>query len=510
MGEERLEVLLIEDDQDDYVLIKEIFSELKAPRYRLSWKSSYEDALRATERNSYDAYLLDYRLGEHDGIEFLREMNSRGSTVPVIFLTGQGNYEIDIEAMRSGASEYLVKDQISGPLLERSIRYAIERKRSEERLRQSEERYRRIVESRYCRLVENVPILIFRLSCDLRLDFINQACLPILGYTPQEALDTADWFLDRICSGDRARVRRLLESTFDTNGHSFTTECRLTHRDGRAVYALLKCICCTELRVEGEPECLEGILVDITERVLLEKTILQKEKLETLGTIVAEVAHEIRNPLVCIGGFARRLQKRFSGAVEAEIILRESDRLEKILSRIRDYLTPVEIFPRESAINPVIVQCVELLSPNLRAKHVSCRVVLGDALPPVLVDPDILAQVCINLINNALAATLEGGELLITAFETERNLHINFKNPASGVKLKKPESLFLPFEEGGESIGLPLCYQLLKKMGGLLSCAQENEHVIFTVSLPKIQSDSRVCHDILPNRQGGEFKKVSV
>jgi len=495
MGEERLEVLLIEDDQDDCVLIREILSEITTPQYHLSWCSSYEDALRASEDKRYDAFLLDYRLGEHDGIEFLHEMNSRGSNVPIILLTGQGNYEIDLEAMRSGAAEYLVKDQISGPLLERSIRYAIERKRSEERLRLSEERYRRVVETRYCRLVENVPILIFRLSRDLALDFINQACSSILGYTPHEAMNAPGWFLERVCSNHRARVKRLLEGAFTSNGHSFTTECRLAHRDGRPVYALLKCICCTDPSVEGDPECLEGILVDITERVLLEKMVLQKEKLETLGAIVAEVAHEIRNPLVCIGGFAKRLQKRFSDAMEVDIILRESNRLEKILRRIRDYLTPVEIFPRECAISPVVAQCVELLSPNLLAKHVTCRLGLNENLPMVLADPDILTQVCINLINNALAATDEGGELLITAFETDRNLHINFRNPASGIKLKKPELLFLPFDEGGESIGLPLCFQLLKKMGGILSCRQENDHVTFTVSVPTMQNDPRPCHE---------------
>ncbi|MEN6439896.1 MAG: response regulator [Syntrophobacter sp.] len=489
MGEERLEVLLIEDDQDDCVLIREILAETRAPRYHLSWRSTFEDALKATESSRYDAYLLDYRLGEHDGIEFLHEMKARGSNVPIIFLTGQGNYEIDMEAMRSGAAEYLVKDQISGPLLERSIRYAIERKRSEERLRQSEERYRRVVETRYYRLVENVPILIFRLSRDFNLDFVNQACLPILGYTPREARGTSGWFMDRICSNDRARVKRLLENAFGKSGYSFSTECRLAHRDGRPVYALLKCICCTDSDVEGDLECLEGILVDITERVLLEKMLLQKEKLETLGTIVAEVAHEIRNPLVCIGGFAKRLQSRFSNSIEADIILRESNRLEKILSRIRDYLTPVEISPRECMISPVIAQCVELLSPNLRAKHVTCRLGLNEELPTVLADPDILTQVCINLINNALTATTEGGELSITAYETDRNLHISFKNPASGIKLKKPELLFLPFDEGGESIGLPLCFQLLKKMGGILSCRQEDDHVIFTISVPTMQNE---------------------
>lgn len=487
MSAERLDILLIEDDEDDYVLVRDILAEVKDQKYRLDWRSSFEEALRASESGRYDAYLLDYKLGEHDGLQFLHEMNSRGSKVPIILLTGQGNYEIDMEAMRSGASDYLVKSQIGGPLLERSIRYAIERKKSEERLCISEERYRQIIESRYYRLVQNVPMVIFRLSGDLSLQYINHACKHVLGYTPHEAMQSNHWFLNRVCSEDRTRVRELLESAFGTNGCSFNTECRLFHKNGHAVYVLLKSISCSDCSLEGEPDCIEGILVDITDRVLLEKTLVQTEKLKTLGTIAAEVAHEIRNPLVCIGGFARRLQKRFPDTPEAGVILRESERLERILDRIRDYLTPVRMVPRECFINKVILQCLELLSPKTRAKRVTCRTELNEKVPSVLIDPDILAQVCINLLNNAISAVKEGAELVVRTSATDQNVSIDFENPVIGSRLKSPELLFLPFDAGGESVGLPLCYQLLKKMGGLLSFAQESDHVVFTVSIPRIR-----------------------
>ena len=85
---------------------------------------------------------------------------------------------------------------------------------------------------------------------------------------------------------------------------------------------------------------LQGMIVDITDRVFLEKAVVQKEKLRILGSISAEVAHEIRNPLVSIGGFARRLRKRFPELPEGDIILRESERLEKMLKRIAEYLYP--------------------------------------------------------------------------------------------------------------------------------------------------------------------------
>ncbi len=151
---------------------------------------------------------------------------------------------------------------------------------------------------------------------------------------------------------------------------------------------------------------------EIEERKRLEKALLQKEKLKTLGTIAAEVAHEIRNPLISIGGFAQRLKRRFPDLPECDIILSESRRLEKILLRIKNYLQPVEINPRECSVNVIIKECVDLLSPEMKQKQVMCRLDLNPELPAVLVDPGILTEICINLIRNAAQALffLKGGE----------------------------------------------------------------------------------------------------
>ncbi len=131
-------ILLVEDDEDDYILVRDLLARTNRPSYVLDWKSSYEEGLNDICLRGHDVYLLDYQLGGRTGLEFLREAAERGCTAPVIFLTGQGDYEVDLEAMRSGAVDFLIKDEISASLLERSIRYALERKRTEEVLRQSE------------------------------------------------------------------------------------------------------------------------------------------------------------------------------------------------------------------------------------------------------------------------------------------------------------------------------------------------------------------------------------
>ena len=232
-------------------------------------------------------------------------------------------------------------------------------------------------------------------------------------------------------------------------------------------------------------EANERLKNEIEERRRLEKILTQKEKLETLGAIAAEVAHEIRNPLVSIGGFARRLIQRFPDLAECEIILRESERLERILSRIGDYLKPVEVHFQECSINTIVGESKDLLSTELERRKVICRLDLDPKLSEARADPDILKQVSINLIRNAAESMDKGGNIVIKTWETEQDILIEFSNQAPGLRVKHPEQLFMPFADEGESIGLPLSYRLLKDMGGLLSFSQAKDCIVFTVTLPK-------------------------
>lgn len=134
MEECPISVLLIEDDEDDYLLARDMLSEVAPRKYRLDWVASYTAGLEAFQRAAHDVVLLDYRLGPHNGLELLHEAAQHRNTAPVILLTGQGNYAVDLEAMQAGATDYLVKDQMNGQLLERAIRYAIQQKKSENQL----------------------------------------------------------------------------------------------------------------------------------------------------------------------------------------------------------------------------------------------------------------------------------------------------------------------------------------------------------------------------------------
>ncbi len=233
MGKQPVRILLIDDDEDDYVMIRKLISEgfLKDCNFR--WIASYDDGLEAIGSNEYDVCLLDYRLGRQDGLDLLRELSGSARRVPIIFLTGHGSYSVDLEAMKAGAADYLVKGQFDADLLERSIRYALERNRVQEDLRDHAEKLRetnyelsralgdlRITEEKLLRqnkklkmtqeqlLYRNEELLIARESAEVE----RQRYLDLFNYAPEGYMVTDED--GRILEANRA-AKALLRMKMD-------------------------------------------------------------------------------------------------------------------------------------------------------------------------------------------------------------------------------------------------------------------------------------------------------
>ena len=145
MNETPLKVLLIDDDEDYFVLIEDLLSEINGQKYTLNWVPNFQSGLSALCRNGtyekvFDVCLLDYNLGGPTGLELLRKAIAEGCKTPIIMLTAQGDHEIDVEAMRIGAADYLSKRKTDSDLLERSIRYTLDRAQTLAALQESEKR----------------------------------------------------------------------------------------------------------------------------------------------------------------------------------------------------------------------------------------------------------------------------------------------------------------------------------------------------------------------------------
>src|SRR5438552_14173046 len=125
-----IKVLLVEDDEDDFVLLRALLGEIKVQQFQLDWARNFATGLEAMLKNQHDVCLLDYRLGGHSGIELLRAAVEGGCQLTVLLLTGSKEHEIDVAAMDAGAADYLVKGSLDSDSLERSIRYALQRRRA--------------------------------------------------------------------------------------------------------------------------------------------------------------------------------------------------------------------------------------------------------------------------------------------------------------------------------------------------------------------------------------------
>jgi signal transduction histidine kinase len=147
-------VLLVDDDEDDYVVFRDMLAEIKHWKVSLHWASSFEGAIEAAKCGGHDICFMDYRLDRGTGLELMQELQKNGFASPVIVLTGQGDHQVDIRAMQEGAADYLEKGQVNAGLLEHTIRYAMERACNLKALRQSEKQLR-ILSSKLMNAQEN-------------------------------------------------------------------------------------------------------------------------------------------------------------------------------------------------------------------------------------------------------------------------------------------------------------------------------------------------------------------
>ncbi|MDQ3584445.1 MAG: EAL domain-containing protein [Acidobacteriota bacterium] len=223
-----LKVLLVDDDEDDYILTRELFAEIRGGyAYELRWEATYADALAAMRGGTYDIHLVDYRLGGHDGLELIRAARQQGSCTPAILLTGQGGAETDVEAMKAGAADYLVKGRIDAAMLERAIRYAVERGRTEAALRESEARFRSVV--------QHSSDVITILDADSTIRYVTPSIERIFGYPGDGVI--GEKLIDAAHPEDAATVARFLSAASGQPGATAPVEWRVRHRDGDFRYA---------------------------------------------------------------------------------------------------------------------------------------------------------------------------------------------------------------------------------------------------------------------------------
>ena len=324
---EVLDILLIEDDEDDYMITQALLSKAQSIDCDLDWAQSYDEGIEAIVSNTYDACLVDYRLGAQTGLDLLEEVNRRGGVpTPIILLTGQGDLEVDLHAMQAGAADYLSKDEIDAPLLERSIRYAVERKEAEQRIREQ------------AQLLDKARDAIMAYDMEGRVVYWNKSAERLTGWSEDEMMgETAR---ERLYAAEQQDKLRSCYDTMMEEGE-WTGELDLQSKDGDEL--IVESRWTLVRNSAGEPKHVLVINTDITERKRLESQFLRSQRMESIGRLVGGIAHDLGNLLVPILLGVKVLTRRFGDDPKAERTLsmiqksaeRGSDMVEQVLAFAR-------------------------------------------------------------------------------------------------------------------------------------------------------------------------------
>ncbi len=251
-NDDRIRVLLVDDDEASFALTQAILGQIRSAELTLDWVPTFAEGREAIARREHDVYLIDYMLGDDSGIELVREARAALNRSPMILLTGKGRYEVDLEAMEAGVSDYLDKTKVEPDLMERSIRYAMERVRAEAALRDSEERHRS--------MFDHLPIGLYRTTTDGRLLDANPSLVQLLGHPDRDTLELEYAHNFFVSPAHRERFLDRLDQFGVVRGF----ESDLKRPDGRVVR--VRNAARAHRSPEGETLYLEGAVEDVSDQ----------------------------------------------------------------------------------------------------------------------------------------------------------------------------------------------------------------------------------------------------
>ncbi len=235
-----------------------------------------------------------------------------------------------------------------------------------------------------------------------------------------------------------------------------------------------------------------AIMRDITEYTAMEERVLQTERLAAVGNTVAHIAHEIKNPLLIIGGFARQLIKSpglDDGARQKlSIIAEEVSSLENLIAEMRDFVRRPPAQKRPGQIAAVIQGALEMFQDTFKEHNIQVRQVKAAALPSVTFDPRQVHQVLVNLFKNALEAMPGGGEITISSRVKGDKVEISVTDTGAGLSPEASANIFRPYfttKEKGTGLGLAICQSIMEEHGGcIFADSQPGQGATFTMQLP--------------------------
>ena len=476
---ELLRVLLVEDNVLDAKFITGL---LRLPTAALQCQhvTRLAEALDHLEKNSPDVILLDLNLEDSAGYDTFYRIRQAAFRAAILVLSGSDDEDLAIRTVREGAQDYLVKGTFDGRLLLRSIRYAIERKRSEEALRQSQATVRAIFENS----VEGIVIFDDDGIC---LE-ANAAAGALINLPRKELIGSR---LCDFCEKGFEEVWVQLRASQSGRGQFWT---HLKDGSRRLVdYSF------TANVLPGQHLAL---VRDITEQQDMEEQLRDSQKMEAVGRLAGGVAHDFNNILGIISGHAELLESSASSQVERSRAEKIISATEKAASLTRQLLA----FGRKQVMTlklldlSSVLEGISSMVDCLVGAEIQINIQAAKNVGLVRADQSQMEQVIMNLTANAREAMPEGGTLTITIdrylssdqpdLPPGEYIRLSISDTGAGISQEIQSRIFEPFfttKKNGSGLGLSTVYGIVKQSGGYITVHSEAQcGSTFSVYLPVI------------------------
>jgi PAS domain S-box-containing protein len=430
-----------------------------------------------------------------DATELVRRARQEGTPPPVLCIATAGDPDDEAAALRGGASDYLLASELTRALLDRAIMLALEQANIPSAIQRSEARFRTLIE------VSPEAILVHQRGILL---YVNPATLKLLGY--ESKIDLVARPVHEIVHGeDLGTVWTEMRAFVEQGRPSPKRECRLLRRDGSVATTEMVAI---PILLESEAAVL-SIAHDVTERKEMQARLMFADRMVSMGTLAAGVAHEVNNPLSYIIA-------NLDFLIEELAALPSSDRIEDMrkaareaqegAARVRHIVRDLRTFSRadEDRRSAVDLRRVLESASNMAYNEIRYRARLVreiGTVPLVYANEARLGQVFLNLLVNAAHAIDEGApmknEIRIVAYTEAGNAIVEVRDTGCGMSPETMERVFLPFfttkPEGlGTGLGLAICQSIVSSLGGEISMTSTvGAGTTFRVRLPPAPKDAQ-------------------
>jgi len=470
--DEKVEILLFEDNPGDAAMIEEMLEEFADFPYELKNVETLNEGLSLLKERPFDVIMTDLRLPDSDGIKTFFDIHARNSRIPIIILTASNDEKIGINAVKKGAQDYLVKGQVDGRLLKRSIQYSIERKKAEDKI------------MGLANIVESSNDAIIIKSLDGIITSWNKGAEQVYGYSAKEIIGRPILIIEP--DSLKGEIEQLGEMVKQGKKIQHYETSRLK-KDGTTINVSVSLSPIFDQ--SGNFVAISCIAGDITEKKIAEKLLKEKQMAEvanlTKSEFLATISHELRTPLNSIIGFSDMLYEQIYGELNKKQlrsvgnISKSGKHLMNLINNILDISKieagKMELGYKNFELASKLKMIRNILLPIAGQKNIKIEIDVDSKLRSICADEDKFVQIMYNLVDNAIKFSCENSLVKIRARKKGDLVEITVKDTGIGIKVEDQNKLFKPFSQidsfssrksQGTGLGLSLVKQTVQLHGG--------------------------------------------